>query len=795
MEPWEVINSQNNGPYALRTVLGWVINGPLQDDNLASSSSVVVNRISVCKLEKLLQRQYEHDFNERATEEKGPSREDVQFMKIMEQSVTLDNGHYSLKLPFKNKTVSLPNNLTVAKQRLLGLKKKFLRNEQMYTEYKIKMNEMISEGYAEEITVQEREENGKIWYIPHHAVYHPRKKSLRIVFDCGATFKGTSLNQNLLQGPNLTSALIGVLLRFRKETVAFMGDVKAMFHQVKVAEGDRDFLRFLWWPEGDLSREVVVFRMTVHLFGAVSSPSCASFALQRTADDHQADFPLKVIQLVKENFYVDDCLGSVATEKEAVALAKQLSALCLRGGFSLTRWVSNSKNMVKEVLGVGTDEELKEMDLDKDMPPIERALGLQWCTENDVFKFKMEIKQRPCTRRGMLSVSSSVYDPMGFLAPVVLPSKIMLQELCRRKIGWDETIPQDLKQQWLQWLEELDMLSEFKVERCMKPSNFGGHLHGQLHHFSDASEVGYGTVTYLRLENKKGDVNVSFILGKARVTPIKAVTIPRLELTAAVLAVRVDLMLKSELKMELQESVFWTDSTSVLRYIRNEDKRFHTFVANRVSVIRDATEASQWKYIGSKENPADVASRGQKIVDFIKNSLWIHGPEYLLSVQEEWPINVMDAEEPHDPEIKREIFANAVTAQTLDATTRFLSYFSDWRRLKVAVAWVLRFKLNLLKRVKENQATASVAERQSIQPLSGDELFQAERAIIQFVQHQEFAEEIAALSKGKGVTRHSRIYKLAPCLDEGLLRVGGRLEYDEDWITLEMCAKDVKMNR
>ncbi|KAK7884411.1 hypothetical protein WMY93_027534 [Mugilogobius chulae] len=127
------------------------------------------------------------------------------------------------------------------------------------------MNEMISEGYAEEITVQEREENGKIWYIPHHAVYHPRKKSLRIVFDCGATFKGTSLNQHLLQGPNLTSALLGVLLRFRKETVAFMGDVKAMFHQVKVAECDRDFLRFLWWPEGDLSRQVAMFRMTVHL--------------------------------------------------------------------------------------------------------------------------------------------------------------------------------------------------------------------------------------------------------------------------------------------------------------------------------------------------------------------------------------------------------------------------------------------------------------------------------------------------------------------------------------------------
>ena len=126
---------------------------------------------------------------------------------------------------------------------------------------------------------------------------------------------------------------------------------------------------------------------------------------------------------------------------------------------------------------------------------MERALGLQWCAETDAFNFKMEVQQKTCTRRGMLSVSSSVYDPLGFLAPVVLPAKIMLQELCRRNLGWDEATPQDILQQWTRWMEDLDMLSEFKVERCIKPKGFGHPIHAQLHHFSDASEAGYGVIS------------------------------------------------------------------------------------------------------------------------------------------------------------------------------------------------------------------------------------------------------------------------------------------------------------
>ncbi|XP_042586291.1 uncharacterized protein LOC122138292 [Cyprinus carpio] len=561
---------------------------------------------------------------------------------------------------------------------------------------------MINKGYAEQLPTQQlKGDSGKVWYIPHHGVRHPRKRNLRVVFDCGAAFKGTSLNQVLLQGPNFTSTLLGVLLRFRQESVAVMGDIQAMFHQVRVAEEDRDFLRFLWWQNGVFTKEVSVFRMTVHLFGAVSSPSCAAFALRKTADDHQCEFHEEVVQTLKENFYVDDCLKSVASEEEAVSLVQDLSNLCQQGGFNLTKWISNKRTVLQTLPEECRAKEWKELDLDKDSLPVERALGLLWCAETDSFKFKLEIQEKSCTRRGMLSVSSSVYDQFGILGPVVLPAKIMLQELCRRNFGWDETVPYEILCGWTRWLKELNALSEFKFERCVKPMSWGFYIHAQLHHFSDASEQGYGTVTYLRIQNSNSDIHVSFLMGKARVTPLKAITVPRLELTAAVLAVRVDLMLKKELRLQLQESVFWTDSTSVLKYVMNEDKRFHTFVANRVSIIREATETSQWRYVGTKENPADYASRGRRAGDFIKNNRWIEGPKFLYKPEEDWPVNMVDtAVGVEDLEVKKEASVNVVNTQgSLKGTNRLMAYFSDWRRLRVSVAWLLKLKRMLLRRI------------------------------------------------------------------------------------------------
>lgn len=222
LEPWEVVNSQGEGPYAIRTLLGWVDNGSLGSYQ-NEQHTARVNRISVETLELLLKKQYQHDFNEKMSEDKEEmSREDAKFMEIMEKSVSFKDGHYSVKLPFKNKDIVVSNNLNIAKQRLVGIKRKFERNVKFQQEYADFLNDIIIQGYAEKVPEHQLDRSdGKVWYIPHYGVYHPHKGKLRVVFDCGAEYQGTSLSSQLLRGPNLTSSLIGVLLRFRQKHVAF----------------------------------------------------------------------------------------------------------------------------------------------------------------------------------------------------------------------------------------------------------------------------------------------------------------------------------------------------------------------------------------------------------------------------------------------------------------------------------------------------------------------------------------------------------------------------------------------
>lgn len=165
--------------------------------------------------------------------------------------------------------------------------------------------------------------------------HHPKKGALLVVFDCGAEFRGKSLINQFLQIPYRSSSLLGVLTRFRQEFVAPMADVQSMFHQVKVAQKDRDFLRFLCWPESDLKTELAEFQMTWYLFGAVSSPSCACYALRKTASDSQNSFPLG------RNFCKENCLKSLPSEEEAVKMVKNLTAVCQMEGFHLTKWISH----------------------------------------------------------------------------------------------------------------------------------------------------------------------------------------------------------------------------------------------------------------------------------------------------------------------------------------------------------------------------------------------------------------------------------------------------------------------
>ena len=456
-----------------------------------------------------------------------------------------DNGHYEVPLPLCDENVRLPCNRKLAEVRLKQLKRRLEIDRKYKEDFVTFMEKMLKNGQAEKAPKQYE----RAWYIPHHGVYHPRKpEKLRVVFDCSAEFQGHSLNRHLLQGPDLTNSLIGVLCRFRKEPVAFACDIEGMFHQVHINEEHRDLLRFLWWDQGDITKEPNEYRMTVHLFGATLSPGCANLALPTAADDGKDDLGVEAASFIKENFYVDDGLKSVPTVPEAIKLIKNGTEMCMRGGFRLHKFTSNSKEVVESIPEALLAKEIKDIDLNCDLLPPEHVLGVEWNIENDAFKFRIPLKDKPLMRRGILSTVSSVYDPLGFAAPFLLQGKRILQLLCKENLGWDDAIPDELRMQWETWRNELPLLEMIEAPRCFKLKGMKNPKKIELHHFSDASTKGYGQCSYLRLLDKRDEVSCSLVMGKARVTPLKPITIPRLVLTAAVVSVKVSDMLSRKVR-------------------------------------------------------------------------------------------------------------------------------------------------------------------------------------------------------------------------------------------------------
>ena len=236
------------------------------------------------------------------------------------------------------------------------------------------------------------------------------------------------------------------------------------------------------------------------------------------------------------------------------------------------------------------------------------------------------MKDKPCTRRGILATISIIFDLLGLIV-----GKQILQESCHEK-GWDEPNDGEVLAKWERWRSQLALLKQLDIARNFQPLHFG-----RLHNISDASETGYGNCSYLRLVDENGRIHCSLVMGKARVAPLRTVTIPRLELTAATVLVRVANVLKEELDYEELQDFYWTDSKVVLGFISNKSRRFHVYVANRTQLIRDQTSPDQWRYVESGSNPADKGSRGVNANDFIRKSQWIRGPEFLWQTEDHWP--------------------------------------------------------------------------------------------------------------------------------------------------------------
>jgi hypothetical protein len=322
-------------------------------------------------------------------------------------------------------------------------------------------------------------------------------------------------------------------------------------------------------------------------------------------------------------------------------------------------------------------------------------------------------------------------------------------------------------------LQQLPLLKDMLISRCVKPVPFGEIISSQLHVFSDASFMGYGSAAYLRLIDQGENIHCSFLLCKARLASLKQTSIPRLELTAGTVAVRLGRLLLQELDIHIDKIFYYTDSTTVLHYLLNQKKRFPIFIANRIQFILDYSKKDDWRYVDSKINPADCASRGMNVQDITNNSVWLRGPEFIWNDDElTWPSQPTLAKDYAICEESVKSSAVTVNIEPANATEKLINYFSDWFRLKHAVS-VYRKVMQILQDRRNHHFATDYR-------ISVTDIEAAKHHILIYVQSHYFHPEIKFLmttdpSKHGRVPRKSSIYKLDPYMEQGLLRVGGRL--------------------
>ena len=270
----------------------------------------------------------------------------------------------------------------MVERRAALLKKRLLKDKDLFSKYNATMNEYIQEGHAERVPTNELQPGDRpVWYLPHHPVTHPLKpEKVRVVFDCAAQFAHMSLKRQLLQGPDLTNNIVGVLTRFCQEFVGLVANIQSMFHQVRVEPRDCNALRFLWWPGGDLSAELTEYRIVKHLFGATSSPSVVNLCLKKTAE-MDGGWNSEVANVIKRNMYVDDLMKSTETTADAILLVHKVKEQLSKDGFHLTKWCSNDRRVPVVV----SERAKSVINLELDQLPTQSALGLKWDIEDDKF--------------------------------------------------------------------------------------------------------------------------------------------------------------------------------------------------------------------------------------------------------------------------------------------------------------------------------------------------------------------------------------------------------------------------
>ncbi|XP_063830279.1 uncharacterized protein LOC135079557 [Ostrinia nubilalis] len=586
----------SNQPLAINSVFGWLLLGRTP---LVTSSLVQVSSKADSELASIVQRFWEVDSVPQAS---PLTNEEI----LCEQLYAADHyrdvrGRYGVRLPFKDTVEPVfHGSRDVALRRFHAIERRLSRDPIVHQQYCEFMDDYEKSGHMS--LVKAAELNQGKFYIPHHCVLRPDSVTtkLRVVFDASAKdIKGISLNDTLLTGPKLQSNIIGILLHYRLHAVVFMADIRQMYRQILVSDDHRDYQRILWRSGPDQSLKE--YQLNTVTYGVSSAPFLACRTIQQLAEDEGNRFPLAK-QIISSDIYVDDIVTGCESLTTALEAKSQIVKLFELGHFELRKWASNSPGLLSDL----SQEEclLDSKSFSDEQYPTLKVLGLKWNPVSDSFLFDVSSSNRPCTKRIILSEIAKIFDPLGFLSPLTIQVKCLLQRLWLLGISWDEQPPEGIINLWETFCHQLSSIKELNIPRRL---TFDDVISYELHGFCDSSELAYGAVIYLRILCADGSIHTRLLCAKARVAPLKRLSLPRLELCGAVtLADLTQLILDTyQTKIPIDSVHLWSDSTVVLSWLRSHSSRWTTFVANRVSRIQDTIPAESWHHVASGDNPAD----------------------------------------------------------------------------------------------------------------------------------------------------------------------------------------------
>ncbi|XP_039315440.1 uncharacterized protein LOC113004411 [Solenopsis invicta] len=748
-------------PFAQNTIFGWVVSGPtpVQRPNSQTLTTQQCSNSASLSLDKELRRFWEiEEIPRRVVLSPEEQRCEDHFVATHSRDV---DGRYIVRLPFRHgPPIDIGSSRDVAERCLKRLIRRFKTNIELETEYSKFMSEYEALGHMRR--APSTPESSQTVYIPHHPVIREGSTTthLRVVFNASSlTTNARSLNDLLLAGPKLQTDLAAVILRWRQFRYVYSADVAKMYRQISVDPRDIDYQRVLWVDRD--TESIQEYQLLTVTYGTASAPFLALRVLRQLVHDDGHAFPL-AISVLTENIYVDDVLFGADDIPSLRRIREQVCSLLERGRLALRKWSSNSVALLSDI-----DETDHGLACSRDLQPDEhlKVLGICWIPSADVFQFRVSCPSLiAITKRSILSTIAKVFDPLGWSTPVTISAKIFLQRLWQLHVEWDEPLSSDLVDQWETIRSSLLELDGLQLSRWTRRGSATPAC--ELHGFSDASNYAYAAVIYLRLASVDGEVSSAMLVAKARVAPIKSLSVPRLELAAAVLLARLMEFVIESLQLSHVPCHCWTDSTVVLAWVSQHPSKWKTFVSNRVSEIQTRLPSATWRHISTIDNPADCASRGIPGRQLASHPLWWHGPPWLKLPSSQWPDLVKHPETSMERTLKRQVLL-ARPIEPWDLATRF----SSWPKLLRVTAYILRFVSRIRRR-----DPPPVDMRESPSSLAAAEISRAKTFWLKALQAELFPRELNALTNRAPLSTKSELLPLHPFLDkEQLIRVGGRL--------------------